>query len=36
MFFFSPSDVIEGKAPNDHLFRLGGMVVKGSVQRQPE
>jgi cytochrome c-type biogenesis protein CcmE len=35
MFFFSPSDVIEGKAPNDHLFRLGGMVVKGSVQRQP-
>lgn len=33
MFFFSPSDVVEGKAPKDHLFRLGGMVVKGSVQR---
>lgn len=33
MFFFSPSDVVEGKAPQDHLFRLGGMVVKGSVQR---
>lgn len=36
MFFFSPSDVIEGKAPKDHLFRLGGMVVKGSVQRPGE
>lgn len=33
MFFFSPSDVVEGKAPQDHLFRLGGMVVKGSVER---
>jgi cytochrome c-type biogenesis protein CcmE len=33
MFFFSTSDVVEGKAPKDHLFRLGGMVVKGSVQR---
>jgi len=33
MFFFSTSDVVAGKAPKDHLFRLGGMVVKGSVQR---
>jgi cytochrome c-type biogenesis protein CcmE len=24
---------VEGKAPQDHLFRLGGMVVKGSVER---
>jgi len=36
MFFFSPSDVIDGKAPKEHLFRLGGMVVKGSVQRPGE
>ena len=35
MFFFSATDVVEGKAPKDHLFRLGGMVVKGSVVRQP-
>jgi cytochrome c-type biogenesis protein CcmE len=35
MYFFSATDVIEGKAPKDHLFRLGGMVVKGSVVRQP-
>lgn len=33
MYFYSSSDVIDGKAPKDHLFRLGGMVVKGSVQR---
>ena len=35
MYFFSATDVVEGKAPKDHLFRLGGMVVKGSVLRQP-
>lgn len=33
MYFFSTSDVIAGKAPNDTLFRLGGMVVKGTVER---
>ncbi|MDO8844489.1 MAG: cytochrome c maturation protein CcmE [Methylicorpusculum sp.] len=33
MYFYSTSDVIDGKAPKDHLFRLGGMVVDGSVQR---
>ena len=33
MYFFSTSDVVAGKAPKDALFRLGGMVVKGSVER---
>jgi len=33
VFFFSPSDVAAGKPPHDRAFRLGGMVVKGSVQR---
>ena len=33
MYFFSTTDVIEGKAPKDSLFRLGGMVIKGSVER---
>jgi cytochrome c-type biogenesis protein CcmE len=32
-YFFSPTEVTEGKAPQDHVFRLGGMVEKGSVQR---
>jgi cytochrome c-type biogenesis protein CcmE len=33
MFFFTPSEVITGKAPTDKLFRMGGMVVEGSVRR---
>jgi len=33
MYFFSPSDVVNGKAPRDAVFRLGGMVVEGSVER---
>ncbi len=33
MFFFSTSDVVAGKAPGDQPFRLGGMVVNGSVKR---
>jgi len=33
MFFFTPSEVAKGKAPRDRLFRIGGMVVNGSVSR---
>ncbi|MEO8465266.1 MAG: cytochrome c maturation protein CcmE [Gammaproteobacteria bacterium] len=33
-YFFSPSDVAAGKAPAGRSFRLGGMVVKDSVQRE--
>ncbi len=33
MYFFPPADVVGGKAPKDAKFRLGGMVIKGSVQR---
>jgi cytochrome c-type biogenesis protein CcmE len=36
MFFFSPTEVVEGKAPKNQLFRLGGMVVAGSVSRPGE
>ncbi len=35
-YFYSPTEVVQQKAPQDHLFRLGGMVVKGSVQRGQE
>lgn len=35
-YFFTPTDIIEGKAPKDHLFRLGGLVEKGSLQRGKE
>jgi cytochrome c-type biogenesis protein CcmE len=36
MFFFTPSEVMAGKAPTDKLFRMGGMVVEGTVRRPGE
>ena len=33
MYFFSTTEVAEGKAPKDAKFRLGGMVVEGSINR---
>jgi len=35
MFYYDPSQVAEGKAPAAKRFRIGGMVVKGSVARKP-
>jgi cytochrome c-type biogenesis protein CcmE len=34
MFFFAPSEVVAGEAPREHAFRLGGLVVPGSVRRE--
>lgn len=31
MFYFTPTEVANGKAPANQLFRVGGMVVDGSV-----
>ena len=31
--FYDPSQVVAGEAPQNHTFRIGGMVVDGSVQR---
>lgn len=33
VFFFSPTEVAEGKAPNQGNFRVGGLVEVGSVKR---
>ena len=33
VFFFTPSDVAANKAPQGRLFRIGGMVEKGTVKR---
>ena len=33
-FAFSPSEVVAGKAPQGSNFRLGGLVEKGSLQRE--
>jgi cytochrome c-type biogenesis protein CcmE len=35
MFYYDPTQVATGKAPAAKRFRIGGMVVKGSVERQP-
>ncbi len=34
MFFVEISDVVAGKHPSERNFRIGGLVVGGSVQRQ--
>ncbi len=34
MFFVSVTEVVEGKYPQDRNFRVGGLVVNGSVQRE--
>lgn len=33
VFFFSPTDVAEQKAPAGRTFRIGGLVETGSVKR---
>lgn len=35
-YYFSPTDVAENKVPQDHVFRLGGLVEQGSLQRGQE
>ncbi|HXK57904.1 MAG TPA: cytochrome c maturation protein CcmE [Gammaproteobacteria bacterium] len=35
-YFFSPTEVAENKAPKDHIYRLGGLVEGGSLQRGQE
>ena len=34
--FFSPSEIVAGKAPIDRRMRAGGMVVNGSIQREKD
>jgi cytochrome c-type biogenesis protein CcmE len=35
MFYYDPSQIASGQAPLQKRFRIGGMVVKGSVSRKP-
>jgi cytochrome c-type biogenesis protein CcmE len=35
LYFFSPTQVAAGEAPDAREFRLGGMVVDDSVAREP-
>ena len=36
VYFYSPSEVAEGKAPTNRTFRIGGLVKDDSVDRDPE
>ena len=36
VFFFTPTQVFAGEAPQGRSFRMGGMVEEGSIKRQPD
>lgn len=36
MFYYSPTEIKVGKAPVNHDFRMGGLVVKGSLKRHQD
>ncbi len=36
VFFYSPSQVVAGEAPQGRAFRVGGMVEEGSIERQTD
>jgi cytochrome c-type biogenesis protein CcmE len=36
LYFYSPSQIVNGEAPVSRSFRIGGMVVDGSVKRDPD
>ncbi len=36
LYFYSPTQVKTGEAPETHSFRVGGLVVDGSVIRAPD
>jgi len=33
VYFYTPTEVAQGKAPSDRKFRIGGLVADGSVAR---
>lgn len=35
-YFYTPADIVAGKAAQGESMRLGGMVRRGSVVRQPD
>lgn len=36
VFFFTPTQILAGEAPQGRSFRMGGMVEAGSVKRQAD
>ena len=35
-YFYTPADIVAGKASEGKAMRLGGMVERGSISRQPD
>ena len=35
-YFYTPADIAAGKAEQGRAVRLGGLVERGSIQRQPD
>ena len=35
LYFYTPTQIAAGEAPRNYAFRVGGLVVRGSVQREP-
>ena len=36
LYFYSPTQIAAGEAPDNHSFRVGGLVVSGTVIRKPD
>ncbi len=36
LYFFSPSQVVAGEAPQQRAFRIGGLVTDGSLRRESD
>jgi cytochrome c-type biogenesis protein CcmE len=36
MYFYSPADIAAGKAPQNRMFRVGGLVRSGSLAREAD
>lgn len=34
LYFYSPAQIKAGEAPDNHSFRIGGLVVNGTVKRK--
>ena len=34
LYFYSPTQIVDGEAPSDRAIRVGGLVVNGSLQRE--
>ncbi len=36
LYFYSPAQIKAGEAPTNHAFRIGGLVMAGSVSREKD